>query len=87
MPDNDHVVFDYHEHTHYLDDGTRLDRPLLKHDHQHDHYPRHTHDVNGSICYYFHSPGNNVALYHLPGGAGLIGESGYDITHRTPRSA
>jgi len=72
MPEH-HYVYDYHEH--------ERTQHIFPAGHNHDDPPRHYHDPNGSIHY--------LDIFHLDSPVdirrpALIGESGYDITHRTP---
>jgi len=84
-------IYDYHEHNDYIHRTTGFS-------HVHDRHPYHHHDVNGSIQYYNHD-GPTVAVDNGRADAAwdrdpddsdidrqlapLIGESGYDISHRT----
>lgn len=78
MPDN-HDIFDWHEHHGAHHHCT----------HEHDDHPRHHHDANGSIHYLNGLVASRNVVHthaHDLTPADLIGASGFDITHRTPRT-
>lgn len=90
MPNNDDLVFDYHEHPGLNDVCT----------HDHDDHPRHHHDRNGSVIYLDdlsikRGPDDYIGavarFFNVDDGGtdafGNIGVGGYDVTHRTPRQA
>ncbi len=83
MREHDHPTFDLHQH----DDDRLISAINGTVDHQHDNHPRHRHDVNGSIIYLddWPAPVDDVAaaIGRFLAAPDLIGEYGYDITHRS----